>query len=222
MSEFVNTFPMDEDNRMLYPMNRDDYYNVILEAHKKWEEPKNSVEVIQVLLFNLQGELIVQKRSSTKKHNPNLLDKSIWWHIRVWDTPDHTVMLETVQELEVPSFVLHGRNEFLNKLTVLKEYLHTVWLIRYIDCEVHVFKQMFDEESVKVPKKFHLYFGVYGWSTRTVDREAKWILRYSLDEIDKEIEKYPNLYTDDFRFFLSEYREQINQFIEDILKFSKM
>ncbi len=215
MSEFVNTFPMDEDNRMLYPMDREKYYDEIMNSHVTWTEPKNSVEVIQVLLFNLDWEIIVQKRSWHKKHNPNLLDKSIWWHIRVWDTPDHTVMLETVQELEVPSFVVHWRNEFLNKFSVLKDYLHTVALIRYVDCEVHTFTQIFDWVWVKVPKKFHLYFGIYGWSTRTVDREAKWILRYSLKEIDAEMDKFPDLYTDDFSFFITEYRTQINQFIND-------
>ncbi len=219
--EFVNTYAINENERMLHPMERTEYYDGILKAHEEWKEPNRSVEVIQVILFNLEGEMIVQKRASEKKHNANLLDKSIGWHIRVWDTPDHSVMLETVQELEVPSFVVHWRNEFLDKLYVLKNYLHTVWLIRYVDCNTHMFTQLFDVWAVKVPKKFHLYFGVYGWSTRTIDKEAKGILRYSMEEIRAEISKYPDLYTNDFAYFLETYWDEMDLFINDIIKFQQ-
>jgi hypothetical protein len=121
-----------------------------------------------------------------------------------------------VQELEIPSFVVHGRDEFLNKLDVLNEYLHTVWLIQYIDCHTHMFYQIFDGEAVKVPKKYHLYFWVYNWSTRTVDKEAKWILRYDMKELRAELTKYPDLYTNDFRYFIDTYGDQIDRFVQDI------
>lgn len=219
MPEFVNTYPLQEHDRMLLPMERSKYYDQIAQFHKDWKDPQRSVEVVQVLLFNEVWELIIQKRASTKRHNANLLDKSIGGHIRVGDTPDHTVMVETVQEMEVPSFVIHNRNEFLDKFVVLKEYLHTIALIRYVDCNVHVFTQKFWEVDMKVPKKYHLYFGVYGWSTRTIDREAKWILRYSLDEINFELEKYPDMFTSDFQFFMQKYRKEIDEFIKDIKKF---
>ncbi len=218
-SEFVNTYPLDESSRMLFPMERKKYYDDLIQMHKSWEDPKKSVEVIQVFLFNLDWEIIVQKRASTKRHNANLLDKSIWGHIRVWDTPDHTVMIETVQELEVPSFVVHWRNEFLNKLSVLKDYLHTMALVKYVDCNVNMFTQIFEWEAVKVPKKYHLYLWVYGGSTRTIDKEAKWVLRYSVDELDFEMEKYPEMFTDDFLYFMKNYRSNIESFIEDIKHF---
>ena len=219
MTEFVNTFPLEEHDRMLFPMERSKYYDQIIEYHRQWKEPQRSVEVVQVLLFNEVWELIIQKRSSTKRHNPNLLDKSIGGHIRVGDTPDHTVMVETVQEMEVPSFVIHNRNEFLDKFSVLKEYIQTIALIRYVDCNVHVFSQLIQWEQVKVPKKYHLYMGVYGWSTRTIDREAKGILRYSMEEVDYELKKYPDMFTNDFQYFMNHYRKDIDAFIEDIKKF---
>lgn len=216
--EFVNTYPVDENDRMLFPMERDKFYDEIEKAHQNGQEPAKSVEVIHVLLFNLDWEIIIQKRAGSKRHNANLLDKTIGGHIRVGDTPDHTVMLETVQEIEVPSFVVHGRNEFLNKFMVLKEYLHTIALVKYIDCNVATFDQIMNEQVVKVPKKYHLYVWVYGWSTRTVDKEAKGILRYSIEELDAEMEKYPDLYTQDFRYTMERYRGEINKFINDIKK----
>ena len=81
------------------------------------------------------------------------------------------------------------------------------------------FFQSFNNEPVKVPKKYHLYFWVYGGSTRTIDREAKWILRYAMSELDFEMEKYPEMFTDDFRYFLNKYRNDMNSFIEDIKNF---
>lgn len=48
------------------------------------------------------------------------------------DSPHHTVMLETVQELLTPSIVLGNRIEFLKTYDAMRDYLTTVALLKYM------------------------------------------------------------------------------------------
>jgi hypothetical protein len=79
-------------------MDRDDFYAEQIALAESGKLTNKYVEVVNVFLFTEHGELIVQKRSREKKHNANLLDKSMGGHVRCGDTPSLTAMIETVQE----------------------------------------------------------------------------------------------------------------------------
>ena len=72
-------------------------------------------------MFNSYGEMIIQKRSFDKNHNPGLLDKSIGGHVQFGDTPDYTAMVETIQELQTPSIVLKNENDFVKTFHLLHQ-----------------------------------------------------------------------------------------------------
>ena len=110
MNETVNTFLLKNPFESI-PMDRKSFYEEQVSEYKKNGEPSRAIEVVNILLFNSQGELIVQKRSFDKNHNPGLLDKSIGGHLRYGDTPDYTVMVETIQELQTPSIVLKDKKD---------------------------------------------------------------------------------------------------------------
>jgi hypothetical protein len=76
MSEIIKIFTKDAPHKSL-PYERDVFYAEEFEQSQKGIEISRYIEVVFVFLFNEHGELIVQKRSKTKNHNPNLLDKSI-------------------------------------------------------------------------------------------------------------------------------------------------
>lgn len=58
-------------------MERSEFYSEEVSRSRNGLTPERYIEVIHIFLFNEHGELIIQKRSKEKNHNPNLLDKSI-------------------------------------------------------------------------------------------------------------------------------------------------
>ena len=111
MSEQVSVCTVDSPFKC-FPEDRSAFYTEQVEEFKKKGAPSKAVEIVDVFLFNKSGEFLVQKRSSTKNHNPNLLDKTIGGHVQFGDKPYYTVMIESVQELQTPSIVLNTKEEF--------------------------------------------------------------------------------------------------------------
>lgn len=201
-----------------FAKDRAAFYEEQVKAFKEHGEPSEAVEVVNVVLFNRSGELLVQKRSSTKNHNPNLLDKTIGGHIQYGDQPYYTVMIESVQELQTPSIVLNTREEFNKTYDLLNSYLDTIAVVYYHDVQLVKIPRIMKGEKITIANKSHIFFGVYGGATKPVDREAKGVLLYSFEEIEKEIVKDPDSFTHDFIYFFNTYKEDIRAFIDSIVK----
>lgn len=199
-------------------MERQDFYHEQIAVYKETGSPSKSVEIVNVILFNESGELIIQKRAGHKRHNPNLLDKSIGGHIQNGDDPNYSVMVETVQELEVPSLVARNFTEFMKAYKLLETYIKSIALIQYVDTKTLEYTRIFDKESVVIASRVHFYIWVYGGRIKNIDKEAKGVLFYSLDELEKEIAEYPNLFTDDLKILIVKYNEEIRNFLKHIVK----
>lgn len=216
MSEIINVYDKSDLDKS-FPTNRDDFYKEAVEYYKEnWEHNWKYVEVVNVFLINVSWEIILQKRSSSKGHNSNLMDKSIWGHIVHWDSPNFTVMLETVQELQVPSIVLKDKQDFYKTFFVLKDYLTSTSIIKSVDTFFWVIPKKINWELIEVWNKTHLYLWIYWGSVKNVDKEAKWILFYSLEELEAEMEETPELFTNDLHFYLKKHRTEIVDFINFI------
>jgi len=213
MSEVVKTYLLDDPDVMI-PMDRNEFYKEQVEIFKKTGKPTRSVEIVNIFLFDETGELFVQKRSHKKAHNPGLLDKSIGGHVQEGDETNYTVMVETIQELQVPSVVLRTDDDFIKTYNLLKEYLNTVAIIKHVDTEIYQLERQMGGEMVKIANKLNLYFGVYGGRVKTVDREVKGVLQYSLKELDEEIEEVPQTFTYDLKFLVKKYRKELENFIK--------
>jgi isopentenyldiphosphate isomerase len=131
MSEIINTYSSEHQDQLI-PMDRDEFYAEQIALAESGHPTNKYVEVVNVFLFTEHGELIVQKRSREKKHNPNLLDKSMGGHIRNGDSPSLTALFETVQELETPSVVMDNRIDFQKAYSTLENYLSTTAILEYI------------------------------------------------------------------------------------------
>ena len=128
MSEILTTYLLDDLDQPM-PMGRDEFYDSQIECAKKGEKPNRAVAIVDVLLFTLDGEVIIQKRSSNKRHNAGLLDKSLGGHITFGDTPDFTVMTETLQELEIAAIVLDSEEDFKKTFKAEAERLEAEYLL---------------------------------------------------------------------------------------------
>ncbi len=215
MSESINTFLLENPFEMI-PMDRKDFYDEQVAIFKEKGQPTRAVEIINILIFNSHGELTIQKRSFEKAHNPGLLDKSIGGHIQTGDTPDYTVMIETIQELQTPSIVLKDEKDFDKTLDLLKNYLETIAVIRHFQTTLCSPVKIIQGEEIRIANKMHIYLGVYNGRIRPVDREAKGVLFYSLSELETEMKNFPQTFTDDLHVIMKDYKEDIEKFIGNI------
>lgn len=175
-----------------------------------------AVHVVGVLIFNRSGQVLLQKRSLEKRHNPGLIDKSIGGHIVFGDSANYTVMLETVQELLTPSIVLRNETDFGKTLEIMKDYLTTVSIVEHQDKRELTFAKKVNGSEHMVANVLHLYFGVYDGSVKPADNEAAGVLFYNLDDLHKELGANSAIFTNDLKVILSQYNQQIETFIKKI------
>ncbi len=214
MSELVNVLSLDEPNISI-PMDRVSFYKEQTEIFKKTGKPTKAVELVNIFLFNEAGQLIVQKRSNTKAHNPNLMDKSVGGHIVHGDSPHFTVMLETVQELQVPSIVLNNDEDFTKTHILLKNYTTTTAIVKHFSTEIIPLNKIINWEIIPIANKTHLYIWIYEGAVKNIDREAKGILFYSLDELEDELEKFPGIFTYDLQYYFKKYKDYFINFVKE-------
>lgn len=219
LEENITTYKLDNPTEGS-PKGRSQFYNEQIERHQKGLKPNEAVGIVQILLFDLKGELFIQKRSKEKRHNPRLLDKAVGGHVSYGDSPEYTAMVETVQELQIPSIIANNTNEFAKTLNLLKGYLNSLAILVPVkDCsgKILVLDKIFGEQMISVANNTFLFFGVYTGAVKTVDKEAKGIIQYSLVDLEEEIAENPVAFTSDLIYFINYYSEQIKEFI-DLLK----
>lgn len=212
MSETVITYLL-SDPETAIPMDRDEFYAEQIDSFERLGRPTRAVDILDVFIFNRSGELLMQKRSYEKAHNAGLFDKSVGGHIRYGDTPDFSVMVETVQELQTPSIVLRNDFDFEKTIKVLGDYTSTVAIIKYIKTKIFHLDKIIHGKTVTIANRVHLYIGIYDGSTRLVDREAKGILFYTLPELEKEMENFSKAFTTDMHVFFAELRPEMENFL---------
>ncbi|MDR0957450.1 MAG: hypothetical protein LBM09_02655 [Candidatus Nomurabacteria bacterium] len=183
---------------------------------------KLAVHVVSVLLFDTDGGIILQKRSPNKRHNAGLIDKTLGGHIKWGDGESYTITVETIQELLTPSVVLDNEDDFMKTLEVLSPYLDTVAVIFKKVIRPWQLKKIVDGKSFAVDNIVCLGFGVYGGRMRPADKEAAGILYYSsLDQLESEMKTSPDIFTDDLKQLIEQYRGDIlslQKKIREILK----
>ena len=81
---------------------------------------------IYVLVFNKQGEMLLQKRSPTKDLYPNCWDISVGGHVNFGDTYEDTAVRELKEELGIKANIeeLEYLKEVLVKLPNSNEFFH--------------------------------------------------------------------------------------------------
>jgi len=217
MSEIINTYSFSQQEQLI-PMDRDDFYAEQIALAESGQPTNKYVEIVNVFLFTEHGELIVQKRSRNKKHNPNLLDKSMGGHVRCGDTPNLTAMVETVQELQTPSIVLNNKIDFLKTYRTLEGYLTTTAILQYITTIDRILPKIINAKTVPIGNRAHVFFWIYGGKVKNVDREAKGILYYSIDDLLEEMREFPDTFTQDMHFYMKEFFTEMREFLTTIGK----
>jgi len=213
MSEIITTYKLD-DLEQPVPMDRDEFYDEQIRVFKETGKPTRVTANVQVLIFTPSKDIILQKRSYDKRHNSGLIDKTMGGHIKFGDSPSYTVMLETLQELNVPSIITLDADEFNKTYKLLKDHLNVTAVIQFIESCVINAEKIFNDEKILIGNKYNFYLGVYNGALKPADREAAGLLFVPYDKIQHEINRASESYTSDIKFFLSKYAKEIDDFLK--------
>ncbi len=215
MSEIVATYHLDNPWDA-HPMDRGHFYDEQIEEFKKTGKPSRAVGVFNVLLFTGSGEMILQKRSHGKRHNPYLIDKAVGGHIQYGDTVYYTAMIECVQELRIPAIVLREGENIGRTFELINKSTETVAILKHITHKIIEVDKIMDGERIKIANNVDLFFGLYSGAAKPVDREASGVLYYEMDVLRDEMKKMPDLFTPDLHYYMTEYAEEIEKFLKVI------
>lgn len=215
MSEIINTYLMN-DKETLLPMERSAFYEEQIRVVNETGHPTRACDIIDVCIFNTDGEILIQKRSKNKNHNPGMFDKTIGGHVAYGDTYSHTVMVETVQELQTPSIVLNSDTDFQKTLNLLREYTETIAIVKHHNTNIHKLSKIIKGKSIPILNRVHLYFGIYNGRIYPVDKEAQGVLYYNLDDLIDEMKTQPQLFTHDMHYFIEYFEQDMRDFITKV------
>lgn len=212
MSEIITTYKLDDLDQAV-PMDRDEFYDEQIRVFKETGKPSRAAAVVQVLLFSPDHDLILQKRSSRKNHNPSFLDKSMGGHIKFGNSPNYTVMVETLEELNVPSIVIADTEEFKKTYKLLENFVSTSAIVQFVESRTYNSEKIINKEKVIIANKYYFYLGVYNGAMKPSDREAAGLIFTPYDQLQEEIDLSPDFYTADLKFFLEKYNKIIDKFL---------
>jgi isopentenyldiphosphate isomerase len=177
------------------------------EFNKKGKISKQ-VKSIRLLLMNSQGRIYLQKRSSLKKENPGLYDKTVGGHVQHGDSWNMAVVRECAEELGFPASILDA-DEFSKAIRLTD--LSIVGVFRKVE-EVSNFA------SARVDKKGNrfiqpyitaFFIGYYDGAIRFIDGESSGIEVFSLQELKKELRENPKKFTEDVAFIIKKYEKYL-------------
>lgn len=212
MTELLEIY--DLKGKLIGVKDKKKFYSEVETEIAKTGKISKKLKSIRAILLNSKGRIYIQKRSKFKEVNPGLYDKTIGAHVRKGDSWDITLTRECAEELGFPATVV-PENEF--EKTIRSTDLTVVGIFKKIDY-VPDFKSLrIDRNSKKVVQHWitTIYIGYFDGSIRFVDGESSGIEVFTLDELNEEINKYPNRFTEDVKFIIKKYKK----FIKPIKKF---
>lgn len=217
MSELICAYNLDDRFRA-HPMERSHFYAEQIEQFKKTGKPSRAVGIFDVLLLTEKGEVILQKRSHKKEHNPYLIDKTVGGHIIYGDTIFYTAMIECVQELKIPAVVLRENEDFTRTMDVLSQSLESAAILELVDNNIYNIDNYFGKDKITIAKNIWFFLGVYGGTVKPVDRESSGVLYYEFDVLKDEMKRSPELFTPDLHFIMEKYEARILNLLNKVKK----
>lgn len=204
MKEMLEVYNLDSE--IITTEDRGEFYAQIKKEFKETGKITKKVKSIRLLLMNSSGRIYLQKRSKIKKANPWKYDKTVWWHVSAWDSYDMTVIRECAEELWFPATIL-SPEEFERAIKTTN--LNIIGLFKKIEyLPAFMSKRIFEDGfEIIQPYMTSMYYWYYDWAIKFVDGESSGIEVFSLQELNDEIQRNPDKFTDDILFMIEKYKE---------------
>jgi isopentenyldiphosphate isomerase len=195
----------DLKGKFLKVQERKKFYAEIKKEFKKTGKITKQVKSIRGLVMNPLGHIFIQKRNKFKEGNAGLYDKTIAGHVREDCSFDITLIKECAEELAMPAAVLSSK-EFTESIHTID--LKTIGLFRKVDFinNFQSIRKNLNGSKWIQPWRTTIYIGYYDGSIRFSDKESSGIEVFSLKDLNVEIKKYPERFTEDLKFMIDKYK----------------
>jgi isopentenyldiphosphate isomerase len=169
--------------------------------------------IIDVLLFNTHGDLLLQKRGRNKRNNPGKLHTTVGGHINWGERPEFSLVHECMEELGAP-VLLFPKEDYAQALAKLGPYTHKAALLYEV---ADVFRNHSAdpiENRRHIKDRIWLYFGRYDGPVEIQDRESAGYEWMSLEEFEREFKTDPSQFTSGLKLFIETFQTEIREFIK--------
>ena len=198
----------DLDGKMIGLEERNKFYKKVQEEFSKTGKITKKIKTIRLLLLDSNGRIFLQKRSKIKKDNSGLYDKTVGGHVQSDDSFEMTAIRECIEELGFPTTIL-GEESF-NKAIKTTD-LNIIGVFRKVDF-IETFlsiRKIKNEKDFIQPHITTMYIGYYNGPIKFKDGESSGIETFSLKELEEEIQKKPEKFTEDIKFMMKKYRKYL-------------
>ncbi|PIN81401.1 hypothetical protein COV13_01115 [Candidatus Woesearchaeota archaeon CG10_big_fil_rev_8_21_14_0_10_32_9] len=202
MSETLEVY--DLNSQLITIEDRKRFYSEIKKEFKESGKIFKKVKAIRLILMNSSGRIYLQKRSKIKTENAGKYDKTVGGHVSAGDSFNMTVIRECAEELGFPATVLEPE-EFEKAIKVTN--LDVIGIFKKIEYLPNFMSKRLSNDNSEFiqPYMTSIYFGYYNGPIRFVDGESSGIEVFSLEELKKDINEYPDKFTDDLKFMVKKY-----------------
>lgn len=164
-----------------------------------------SVNCVMLFLVNSDNQVYVCKRAHDKAENPNLWDKTLGGHVVSGDSFDKTVKKELDEELSIDAEILENTSDFSDKFTEI-DLTKKAIVSRVAKIQNYQSKRITREgDSWNKRMNVGLYVGVYNGEVVFKDGEVEDSKFIALDDLETEIQKNPEIYTNDLLRLIKEH-----------------
>ena len=182
------------------------------EQMRKEFQKKGKVSVrhkhVRLLLMTSNGRLILQKRSSLKGDNKGMWDKSVGGHVTAGESFDLSMLKECAEELGIPTTIVK-EEEFDKAVSVTDlQVIGILKRLTYLDNNQSV-RGNSKKGKWTEPNMLQLYIGYYDGHIKFIDKEACGIQIYGIEELEKEIKRNPNEFTEDLKYMVKKFKHLI-------------
>jgi isopentenyldiphosphate isomerase len=168
--------------------------------------------LIDVFLFNVHGDVLLQKRGRNKRNNPGKLHTTIGGHVRWGETVNDAVVQECLEELGAPAFIF-SQDQYTQALERLSSYTHKAALL----CEAGEYFRNYSDDPIEsrrgIKDRVWLYFGRYDGPIEMPDRESAGYEWINLDVLQREFEMHPDQFTDGLKLYVENFGNNMKEFV---------
>jgi len=160
---------------------------------------------VRLLLMTSKWKNNPQRRSKWKGDNPGLWDKTIGGHVTSGESYDLTMLKECAEELGIPATTVR-LDQFEHSLSVTD--LHILGILTPV-LTLDNYKSTRNHNGKKwvEPGMTQFYIGYYDGPIRFIDSESCGIQVFNAEELDEELKKYPESFTEDMHYMMKRFRK---------------
>lgn len=202
MNELLDIY--DLEGNFIGTQDRASFKDDALKECKATGVVSKKIKTTRLILMNTNGRIYLQKRSIMKAENAGLYDKSIGGHVIAGQSMQFTIIKECAEELGFPAVVL-AEKEFVDAMSSID--LKILGILKKIDhiSQYNSTRVLKDGTMLIQPFITDIYLGYYDGPIRFADGESSGLETYDKLELDYQILKNPERYTEDLKFLVNRY-----------------